>query len=150
MLKIHHFQQKEKKKKTARKAMNYQISPTLIHSYKRPKPFRFILDIPRNIGGFAKQSFQKKNWHKIAILTTGTALFTTIDQPLLDGVQDFSKSINLDTDRSVKTLINFKIAGLDAPLEVPDSFSSGIYDLRENWSSLFLTAGIYSYGLIKI
>jgi hypothetical protein len=119
------------------------------HRYERPKAFDFFKKTPRALATTFVQPFQKENLWKTGTMIGGTALLVAVDQPVIDGAQQFGKYIGLGTDRGTKALLEFQILGQSAPIEVPTSFSSGVYYIGEGWPTIFTTLGFYTTGLIK-
>ncbi len=128
---------------------DYTTKAGITYRYERPKAFRFLLNIPKTVAKAAVQPFQKDNLWKTGTMIGGTALLVAVDQPLLDGAQQFGRYIGLGTDRGTKALLEFEILGQSAPIEVPTSFSSAVYYIGEGWPTIFTTLGFYTTGLIK-
>jgi len=135
--------------KKERRYSDYTFDSGVAYRYERPKVFGFLLKVPKTIGKAAVQPFKKENLWKTGTMIGGTALLVAVDQPILDGAQQFGRYIGMGTDRGTKALLEFEIFGQSAPIEVPTSFSSGVYYIGEGWPTIFTTLGFYTTGLIK-
>ncbi|HNP18483.1 MAG TPA: phosphatase PAP2 family protein [Fulvivirga sp.] len=119
------------------------------YRYERPKFFGFLLKVPKTIGIGVTRPFKSDNLWKTGAMIGSTTLLVAVDQPLIDGAQQFGRYINLSTNRDIKTLHEFKIFGQSAPIEVPATFSSGIYYIGEGWPSIATMLVFYTVGKIK-
>jgi membrane-associated phospholipid phosphatase len=129
--------------------IDYSSKSGITYRYERPKSFAFLLKVPKTIGTGAIQPFKKENLWKTGTMIGGTALLVAVDQPLIDGAQQFGRYINLSTNRDIETIYSFDIFGQGAPIEVPTTLSSGIYYIGEGWPTIFTMLGFYTTGLIK-
>ncbi len=131
------------------KMMGYPIQDKLL-LYAKPKVYTFIQYLPHTYQGAAEISFHKSSLKGWAAMAGSTTVLLLADQKLLDAVQQFSIHIGLDAEREYKDFVPFKFGKKDASLyDVPDNLNSVIYSLGEGMPSLFLSAGLLTYGLIK-
>ncbi len=128
---------------------DYSTKAGVTYRYENPKVFGFLLKVPRSIGIGFTRPFKSDNLWKTGVMIGGTALLVAFDQPLIDGSQQFGKYINLSTNRDIKTIHEFNLFGQSAPIEVPDTFSSGIYYIGEGWPSIATMLVFYATGKIK-
>lgn len=117
--------------------------------YFKPKPFQFAKYVPFDLYQLGKTSFSKKNLPKLAAILAGTALLVAIDQPILEGAQQFGRYIHLDAVRKSKTVVAVKFGSFNVDvLDIPQNINSSIYFLGEGWPSLLIAGGFYSYGIM--
>jgi len=114
--------------------------------YFRPKPFKFAKNVPLDFYLLGKTAFSKKNLPTLTAILVGTAALVAVDQPIIDGAQQFGRYIHLDPDHK-KTKSILKIGGKTV-FEIPTSVNNTFYFLGEGYPSLLIAGGFYSYGLI--
>ena len=132
------------------KAQIVDLDSTQSMLYFRPKPFKFIQNVPSDIYQLGKVSFSRKNLPKLGMILAGTALLLAVDQPVTNAAKQFGRYINLDPSRKTKTIIEFNIGNFHVnALELPQNLNSSIYYLGEGWSSMLIAGSMYSYGLIS-
>jgi hypothetical protein len=132
-----------------RKAQVVEIDSMHSMLFYRPKPFQYAKNVPLDLFQMGKVSFSKKNLPKLGAILAGTALLVAIDQPILDGAQQFGRFIHLDATKKSKTVIamNFGSFNVDV-LDLPQNVNSAIYFLGEGWPSILIAGGFYGYGLV--
>src|SRR5689334_17305603 len=66
-----------------------------VYLYPKPRTFTFLKNIPGTFALAAKESFKKESIGTWAVIVGSTGLLLWADQPIVDGVQGFSKDIGL-------------------------------------------------------
>lgn len=135
---------------TAQKVMSYELSDRWLY-YPKPKPVRFITNIPRTFRDVAVESFSSKKsleaWGAIAASTTVLLMF---DQLMLEGVQNFSGYIGLERERVFTDVIKFNLGSQEVNVyQAPGNFNSFVYQIGEGLPSLMISGGLALYGVIK-
>lgn len=134
---------------SAKKVMVYPHGDQL-YIYAKPKLFGFITQIPRTYQSAAKLTFRKKSIPALSLIVGTTLALVAFDQPILDGVRNFSNTINLDPTRAYKSVIRFNLGS--TPINVydaPQNFNSVLYSIGEGSTSILLCGGLYAFGKIK-
>jgi hypothetical protein len=135
--------------KAAKTEMRYDVGKGKTLIYQTPKKFAFITDLPRDAAGIVTTTFSKKSIKPLLAIAASTALLIIADQPITDGVEDFSKRINLSPDEKNKNVI-VKLGGKDvALLRFPGNLNTAFYQVGQGFPSLLIGAGLYTYGKIK-
>ncbi|WP_345236693.1 phosphatase PAP2 family protein [Hymenobacter saemangeumensis] len=132
---------------------DYQVAPGVTWHYEKPKPFRWLLHVPRDLVQYPGYAFRKENTKAIVGIGLSSVALWVADQVLLDWAQDFGRAINLEAKSTQKTLvyIPFKVGDINLPLEfnVPDNLNSTFYYIGDGWTHLGTAAGFMAYGIIK-
>ena len=132
---------------------DFTVAPGVTWHYDKPRPFRWVLSIPRDLGQFPGFAFRKENTESIIELTVASAALWVADQAILDWSQDFGRFIGLAPNSTQKSLIYipFKIGSTNLPLEfnVPDNLNSTFYFLGDGWTHLTVASGFWVYGGLK-
>ena len=118
--------------------------------YKRPFPFSFITNIPRDIVGYTKQSFQKKNLPKLAIIAGLTTALILLDQNITNGVQEFANRNNITAREQFSSIVKLNIGGKKTNIgKLPKNINTAFYDLGQGSSAMVMAAGFFIAGKIK-
>jgi len=122
--------------------------------YSKPKPFRFLKNIPKDFVDFSKNYFTKKNIPNIIGLTVGTVALVVMDQPLIDNSKKVGTALNIDGESGQKTYIHFKLFSLSfqdvyVQFNGPHDLSSAMYFIGDGWTHIAIGASYLTYGLIK-
>jgi PAP2 superfamily len=134
---------------SGKKVMAYNMKDRWL-LYPKPKPFAFITKVPRTFRDVAVESFAKKSLPTWGIIAGSTALTVWLDQPMLEGVQNFSDFIGLDNTRIYHDVLDFKIGAQEVTIyEAPGNLNTFIYQIGEVLPSLLLAGGIAVYGGVK-
>ena len=132
---------------------DYPVAPGETWHYERPRPFRWLLHIPRTIGQFPGYAFRKENTGSLVGLALSSVALWGADQGILDWSQDFGKFIGLTAASTQKSLVRipFKIGSANLPFEfnVPDNLNSTFYYFGDGWTHLSIATGFLTYGLIR-
>lgn len=136
----------------ARKS-DYTVAPGVTWHYDKPRPFRWLLHIPRDLGQFPGYAFRRENTETLAELVVSSAALWVADQAILDWAQGFGDFIGLERKSTQKTLvyIPFKVGSANLPLEfnVPDNLNSTFYYIGDGWTHMSTAVGFLAYGIIK-
>ncbi|HEY3390830.1 MAG TPA: phosphatase PAP2 family protein [Prolixibacteraceae bacterium] len=130
------------------KAQVYDLNQSESLLIYKPRPFEFIKNVPSDFAMFGKAVVAKKNLPKIGMLIGATAILVALDQPLLDGAQQFGQFIHLDSERKFKRAVSFNIGSFAVPvLDVPQNLNSAFYFIGEGWPSILVAGSFYGYGI---
>ncbi|MDO7875607.1 phosphatase PAP2 family protein [Hymenobacter sp. ASUV-10] len=131
---------------------DYTVAPGVTWHYERPKPFRWLLHIPRDIVQFPGYAFQRDKIIPIVKIFAGSALLYGLDEPILAISQDIGRDMGLDARSTQKTLVRipFSIGSLNLPFEfnAPDNLNSAFYFIGDGWTHLTIATGFLGYGLV--
>ena len=120
------------------------------HIYPKPKALTFITSIPRTFTGVAKQSFHRKSIKPWAWIAGSTVALWAADQKIMDGMQQFSRHINLDYNRKYIDVVGFNLGNKYIDVyQAPDNLNTAIYTIGEGVPPLLIGAGLFAHGLIK-
>ncbi|GEO08944.1 phosphatase PAP2 family protein [Segetibacter aerophilus] len=135
--------------KVAKTEMRYDVGNGKTLIYKTPKKFAFITDLPKDAAGIVTTTFSKKSIKPLLAIAASTGLLIIADQPITDGVEDFSRRIHLSPDEKNKNVI-VKLGSKDvALLRFPGNLNTAFYQVGQGFPSLLIGAGLYTYGKIK-
>lgn len=136
-------------KTVSRKVMVYPYEDQ-ISIYSKPKYFGFITQIPRTFQSVAKLTFRKESIPALSVIVGSTLALVAVDQQILNGVQRFSNTINLDPTRDYKTAIKFNLGNTPIRVyEIPQNLNSVLYSIGEGSTSILLSGGLFAFGKIK-
>ena len=129
---------------------DYTVAPGTTWRYDKPRPFRWAFHIPRDLGQFPAYAFRAENKETLLGLAAGSVALWAFDQVILDGAQDFGKSIGLKAASTQKTLVHipFRVGSANLPFEfnVPDNLNSTFYYLGDGWTHLAVAGSFWVYG----
>ncbi len=124
---------------------SYHVDDTTYY-YPKPRPFSFIIKIPRTYAVAAHNVFRKENLKPFAIIAATTAVLLIVDQDIADKTQQASRYIGLDNTRSYGKSI--KVLGLDL-YDTPKNLNTVIYSIGEGIPPLLIAGGMWGYGAAK-
>ena len=131
----------------------YTVAPGVTWHYAKPRPFRWALHIPRDLGQFPAYAFRRENTATLTGLVVSSAALWVADQAILDWSQSFGRFIGLTAQSTQKTLvyIPFRVGSANLPLEfnVPDNLNSTFYYLGDGWTHLAVASSFWIYGGLK-
>ena len=131
----------------------YTVAPGVTWHYAKPRPFRWALHIPRDLGQFPAYAFRRENTETLMGLTVSSVALWVADQAILDWSQSFGRFIGLTPTSTQKTLvyIPFRLGSANLPLEfnVPDNLNSTFYYLGDGWTHLTVASSFWIYGGLK-
>ncbi|MGI8636783.1 MAG: phosphatase PAP2 family protein [Segetibacter sp.] len=135
--------------KTYKTEMRYNVGNGKTLVYYTPKKFSFITSLPKDAAGIVSTTFSRKSLKPILALAAATGGLLVADQLIADGVEDFSRKINLSPDEKNKNVI-VHLGGKDvALLRFPGNVNTAFYQVGQGFPSLLIGAGLYTYGKIK-
>lgn len=118
--------------------------------YNKPSTFSFITDIPKDVAGFTKQSFRKKNLPNLAIIAGSTALLIFADQSVTNTVQSNLRNAGIQGTEDYSPVIRMNIFGKNTNLgKIPHNVNTAFYNFGQGSSTLFMAAGFFVLGKIK-
>ncbi len=116
----------------------------------KPKTFGFVTKIPTDAYGYVKQSFQKKNLPKLAIVAASTAVLIIFDQQITDGVQSFFRRNGISAAEDYKPVVQVKIFGKKTNLgKWPKNANTFFYNIGQGSSVVLAAAGFFIAGKIE-
>lgn len=108
--------------------------------------FHFVRYLPDDMWQIAKSPFQKDNLKGLAIVAASTAVLLPLDQLLIDNVRHISGKIHLSDVTGYGVAVGVGEAQI---IKYPKNINSGLYQLGEGGTSMFLAGGLWVYGKIK-
>ena len=131
----------------------YAVAPGATWHYDKPRPFRWLLHIPRDLGQFPGYAFRKENKGALLGIAASSVALWVADEAILDWSQDFGRFAGLKAASTQKTLvyIPFRVGSANLPLEfnVPDNLNSTFYYLGDGWTHLAVASSFWVYGGIR-
>jgi len=131
----------------------YTVAPGETWYYERPRPFRWLLHIGRDLGQFPRYTFNKENTGTFVGLTLSSLALWAADPYILDWSQDVGKQLGLSPKSTQQNVfrIPFRIGSANLPLEfnAPDNLNSVFYFLGDGYTHASVAVGFLTYGLIK-
>ncbi|UOQ53666.1 phosphatase PAP2 family protein [Hymenobacter cellulosivorans] len=132
---------------------DYLMPSGVTYHYERPKPFRFLLNIPRDVVAYPKFAFQKKNLPVIGGVVVSTVVLYAFDQQILDGAKQFGRHLHLSSASTQTTLFDVPVRygngkQLDLEFNYPSNLNSAMYFLGDGWTHLSIAGSFWAYGLI--
>lgn len=132
---------------------DYTVAPGVTWHYDKPRPFRWLLHIPRDYGQFPSYALRKENTNTFLGLATGSVVLWVADQAILNGAQQFGRFLNLRAESTQKSLIYipFHVGTANLPFEfnVPDNLNSTFYYLGDGWTHLTVATSFWVYGGLR-
>lgn len=119
---------------------------SLNEMYYKPKPFGFITHVPQDLWLIAKSPTQKENWKGLGITAATTAVLLWQDQNIFETAKKFGEFLNLSPETNYK--IPLSIGG-SRIIKIPSNVNTGLYQLGEGGTSMYIAAGLFIYGKIK-
>jgi hypothetical protein len=114
--------------------------------YQRPKPWGFITHAPDDLWQIAKSPFKKENLGAVVAVVLSTAILIPLDQPLLNGVKNFSNDIHLHAETDYHVPVH---AGDTKILKIPRNLNTALYQVGEGGTSMMLAGGLFIYGKLN-
>ncbi|GAC1374780.1 MAG: hypothetical protein NVS3B25_15030 [Hymenobacter sp.] len=131
----------------------YAVAPGVTWHYEKPRPFRWALHIPRDLGQFPAYAFRRENTGSFTGLAAASVALWVADQAIVDWSQDFGRFVGLTPASTQKTLVHipFKIGSANLPFEfnVPDNLNSTFYYLGDGWTHLAVASSFWIYGGLR-
>lgn len=109
----------------------------------KPKPYRFITNIPDDLKQIFCSPFKKEHMTGFLITVAATSVLIPFDQQIANGLKQFCRQIHLysQTDFAVPLKI-----GKAKIIRIPRNLNSGLYQLGEGGTSMILATGLFVYG----
>lgn len=118
--------------------------------YIKPKHFGFITNIPRDLYGFTKNSFSKKNYKDLAIVAGSTAILFLADQVITNSVQSSFRDVGIHATENFSPIVQVNIGGKSTNIgKLPHNVNTAFYNLGQGSSTMILAGGFYLLGKIK-
>jgi len=114
--------------------------------YQRPQSWGFITHVPNDLWQIAKSPFKKENLRGVVAVALSTAILIPLDQPLLDGVKNFSTNIHLQAETDYHVIVR---SGNTKILKIPKNFNTALYQVGEGGTSMMLAGGLFIYGKLN-
>ena len=130
---------------TTLNSINVESADSMLFTYSVPKWHEVVTNIPGDFVVAGKTLFSKKSLAPVFIIAGSTIALYMFDQPLVDGAQQFSRYVGLDSKSRFETLIN--IGDLKV-MERPGNLNTAFYFIGEGWTSVLIFCGIGAHGLI--
>ena len=122
-------------------------SSGLPFSFKKPGPFSFLADIPRDVAGFTRHSFRRDNLPNLALIAGSTAVLFLSDQCITNTVQDKSEDNNIQAKEDFRPILSIKTGSKKTNIgKLPRNFNTAFYDLGQGSSAMLMAAGFYVVG----
>ncbi len=126
------------------------IYPDGSHTINKPAPFSFITSIPKDVTGFAKNSFKKENTQNLKLIAGATLFLYLGDQAITNTVQDKFEDNNIIAEEKFSPLLRIKIGGKNTNIgKVPKNINTAFYNLGQGSSEMLLAAGFFIAGKIN-
>lgn len=119
-------------------------------TFKKPRLFSFITDIPRDVVGFTRQSFKRNNITNLSVIVGASAILYLADQSITNTLQDKSEDNKILAKEDFKPLLSIKLGGKKTNIgKIPRNFNTAMYDLGQGSSAMLMATGFYILGKIK-
>jgi PAP2 superfamily len=119
-------------------------------TYKKPKLFSFFTNIPKDVAGCVKYSFQKKQTNNWLKLIGSTAILFIADQSITNTVQSNFDKANIKGTESFTPFVKINIGGKPTNFgKIPKNINTAFYNIGQGSFSMFLAAGFFVAGKIK-
>ncbi|MDQ6634279.1 MAG: phosphatase PAP2 family protein [Gemmatimonadota bacterium] len=122
-------------------AQSYRVAPERVLLFTRPVRLQSVRNVPRDLAQVASQAGERHSLLVLGSTVAGTALLVAADQQIVDETQRFGRRIGLSTNHS-----EIRVGGL---LELPTTFSSGLYYIGNGWTQLGVAGGFLAFGTIR-
>lgn len=128
----------------------YKVNKGRTFIYTKPKNFGFITNLPRDAAGIVRTTFKRESIKPLLLIGGTTLALLLADQPVSDGVRQFSQNIHFHNEEDNKDVLNIKLGKKNVSLfKAPQNLNTAIYQLGQGFPSLLLGAGLFTYGKIK-
>ena len=132
---------------------DFTVAPGVTWHYDKPKPFRWALHIPRDLGQFPAYAFRRENTSTLIGLAVGSVALWVADQAITNWSQSVGLQLGLAPKSTQHTLVSvpFHIGSTSLPFEfnVPDNINSTFYYLGDGWTHLAVASSFWIYGGIN-
>ena len=120
------------------------------NSFAKPRPFSFISNIPADITGFTKRSFESKNLPRLRVIAASTVFLLIADQAITNTVQDIADDHHIRQAERFSPILNVNIGGKKTNIgKLPKNINTAFYFLGQGSTTMFMAAGFFLVGKIK-
>jgi hypothetical protein len=114
--------------------------------YSKPKSFGFVTQVPQDLWLITKSPTQKENWKGLGITAVTTGILLWQDENLIDVATKFGKFLNLSSETTYNVPLSI---GGSRIIKIPSNINTGLYQMGEGGTSMYIAAGLFIYGKIK-
>jgi hypothetical protein len=118
----------------------YRIDAASASCYERPRPFAFVLNAPRDIGGWVRSGFRRENALTVMGIAVATAGLIAVDQDLWHGAHRLGSTLHVSEGRTA--------TAPGVPVPYPTDMGSALYYIGDGMVPITITAGLLTYGLV--
>ena len=119
-------------------------------TYVKPKTFSFLTNIPKDLAGFTKHAFHKKQLKDLAIVVGSSAVLILADQMITNSVQSNLRNANIHGTENFSPIIQIKINGKKTNFgKMPRNINTAFYNLGQGSFSLLFATGFFILGKVK-
>ena len=127
----------------------YKLNNEQLFVYKKPKPFGFITNLPKDAAGIVKTTFKRKSIVPLLIVAGATLALLPADEAVSVGVQKFSTNIHFHSEEDYRDIFNIKAGKTNISiLKAPQNINTALYQMGQGFPSLLIGAGLFTYGKI--
>jgi hypothetical protein len=112
-----------------------------VNCFERPSAFGFLLDVPRDIGGLARDAVRLENLPWTAGVVGATVGLAFADQDLSDGAHRLGRRAGISSTGKTASLKY-------VPIPYPTDAGSAMYYIGDGMVPVMLTVGWLGYGLV--
>ena len=118
--------------------------------FKKPTHFSFLTKIPKDLAGFTKNSFQKKNYKDLLVVAGSTAFLIFADQVITNSLQTRCRKTGIHATESYSPIVQINMGGKPTNFgKLPHNINTAFYDLGQGSASMLIAGGFYIMGKIK-
>lgn len=121
------------------------------YAYSRPRPFKFIANIPFDVKDYCKTVFKKEqlpNWWLIIASTTALVAF---DQPILDKSIALGDKMGITHDNRQEPVVDmkFKLGNINVPIQLnlPYNAATAMYYIGDGITHFSIAGAFWLTGL---
>jgi hypothetical protein len=119
-------------------------------TYVKPKTFSFLTNIPKDLAGFTKHSFQKKQLKTLAIVAGSSAILILADQMITNSVQSNLRDANIHGTENFSPIVQIKLGGKQTNFgKMPKNINTAFYNLGQGSFSMLFATGFFILGKVK-
>lgn len=131
------------------KEKEYNVGDGKVFIYRKPKAFGFLTNLPKDAAGIASVTFQKKSVKPLLWVAGSTVILLFADQSITNGVQRFSRNIDLHPEEDYKDVLDMPFSKKGASLlKAPQNLNTALYQVGQGFPGLIIGAGLFVYGKI--
>ena len=131
------------------KEKEYNVGDDKVFIYQKPKPFGFLTNLPKDAAEIASVTFQKKSVKPLLWIAGSTVILLFADQSITNGVQRFSRNIDLHPEEDYKDVLDMPLSKKNASLlKAPQNLNTALYQVGQGFPGLVIGASLFVYGKI--